>query len=65
MLEIIYGHKIEENFLSQKKISIGHGLPRHGQTDFITLIEEEVDMRNGIVCWATMKWHFWRRKSIN
>jgi len=62
MIEIIYGHKIENDILTQKKISIGHGLPHHGQMDLISLIEEEVDMRDGTICWANMKWGFWRKK---
>ena len=56
MIEICYGHKRVGNVLHVKKLSIGHGFPHHGQMDFITLIEEEIEMGTGEFLWARMIW---------
>ena len=68
MIEISYGHKIENDILYINKISIGHGLPQHGQLDFISLIREDINMKTAEVIWAThvWGWGFWRirRKKI-
>ena len=66
MIEIIYGHRIVEDTLHIKKISIGHGLPTYGQIDLVSLIEEEINSKSGMCTWATMKWGFgfWTIKII-
>ena len=58
MIEIIFGHKVRNGVCYQSKLSVGHGIPEYGQTDFITLIEEEINMSTGGTLWATMRWHF-------
>ncbi len=63
MIEITYGHEIRnKRILAQKKISIGHGLPTHGQAFLISKITEEVDREIGQVVWARLDWGFckWR-----
>jgi len=58
MIEITYGHHIKRDILYQKKLSFGHGLPTHGQTDFVTLIKEEINRKTGTTIWATLVWRF-------
>ena len=54
--------KKEVDILSVNKITIGHGLPRYGQMDFISLIREEISMKTGEILWGTYIWGygFWR-----
>jgi len=56
MVEICYKHEHIGDILYQQKLSIGHGLPHHGQMDFITLISEEIEMGTGQTLWARMRW---------
>ena len=66
MIEIIYGHTMQgDNTLSQKKLSIGRGLPNYGQIDFITLVREDICMDDGALLWAHIIWHFWRKSYKN
>ena len=62
MIEIHFSHKIEQRILSVNILSIGHGLPQHGQLDFISMITEYVDLENGQVVNAYHRWGFgwWR-----
>ena len=63
MIEIHFNHKIEHKVLSRDILSIGHGLPRHGQLDFISLITEYVALESGQqVMQACFHWGFgwWR-----
>lgn len=64
MIEIAFGHKIDNVMMTVNKLSIGHGLPRHGQLDFISLITEEIV--GGEVIWATHRWGLgmWRIKNF-
>jgi len=62
MIEIIYGHEIIGDLLIRRKLSIGHGLPQHGQTSFITIIEEQIERGTGATEWATMLWSCFDRK---
>jgi len=64
MIEISYGHKIENNILYKKKISIGRGLPTYGQICLITIVEEELDLKDGVILWANMIWSFWEKSKI-
>ena len=63
MIEIGFNHKIVNGVLSFDKISIGHGLPTHGQIDFVTLITEEIG-QGGQCLGANWRWGFgwWRFK---
>lgn len=65
MIEIIFGHKIENKILTVNKLSIGHGLSKHGQLDFISLITEEIG-EDGVVIFAKHHWGFgfWRFKEF-
>jgi hypothetical protein len=65
MIEICFNHKIADGVLLFDKISIGHGLPTHGQMDFITWITEEIG-QNGQCEGATWRWGFgwWRVKDF-
>jgi len=58
MIEIIYGHVINGNFLHQKRLSIGNGLPTHGQLSYVSLVSEDIEMGTGELLWATMNWYF-------
>jgi hypothetical protein len=62
MIEIHFNHKIEHKVLSRDILSIGHGLPQHGQLDFVTLITEYVALADGQVLTAVFRWGFgwWR-----
>ena len=57
MIDIVFGHKITDDLVIQKRISVGYGFPCHGQIDFITLVEEDILRGTGEVVFATMKWH--------
>ena len=58
MIEIIFGHRATPDSIIMKKISIGHGIPQHGQTDYITFITEEWCRKTGMILWATFHWGF-------
>jgi len=64
MIEITYNHKICNDTLYRKKITLGHGLPTLGQLDFISLIKEDVSREDGVIIYASYKWGFglWRVK---
>lgn len=59
MIEIHFKHRIDridQEVLSRDVLSIGHGLPRLGQLDFISLITEYVSLENGEVLNAYYRW---------
>ena len=56
MIEINFNHRIEQEILIVDKLSIGHGLPQHGQLDLVTLITEYVALADGQILNAV-----WRR----
>lgn len=58
MIEITFGHRATPGIIIMNKISIGHGIPEHGQTDYITLITEEWDRETGMIAFATLRWKF-------
>ena len=62
MIEITYNHKICNDTLYRKKITLGHGLPTLGQLDFISLIEEDVSREDGVIIYASYKWGFGLRR---
>ena len=62
MIEILFNHKpgVSDGYTTVDKLTIGHGTPRCGQLDFISLCTEE--WYKGIVVWTTFKWGFgWQR----
>ena len=58
MIEIAFNHRTKDDILFIDKLSIGHGLPEHGQLDFISFIKEESSMITGVTVYATYKWGF-------
>lgn len=62
MIEINFNHRIEQEILIVDKLSIGHGLPQHGQLDFVTLITEYVALADGQILNAVWRLGFgwWR-----
>ena len=65
MIEIIFNHKRIQGGRIVDKLSLGHGIPTHGQLDFLSLITEELDSY-GRVKYAVWKWSFgwWRIKDV-
>jgi hypothetical protein len=65
MIEICFNHKIQNGTLFIDKLSIGHGLPTHGQLDFISLITEEYSQETGEILFATLIWGYgwWKIKN--
>ena len=64
MIDICFGHKIKHGVLFVNRLSIGHGLPQHGQLDFISLVIEEISLTTGEVVFASLRWGLglWRLK---
>jgi hypothetical protein len=58
MLEIIYGHKIENDVLYRNKLSIGRDFPEYGQLANISLIKEGISIESGKVLWDNYEWGF-------
>lgn len=55
--EVHYGHKKNQDGMTYKTISFGHGIPTHGQLHLIG--HETVYMNNdGEVVHATLDWKF-------
>lgn len=56
MIEIVYKWKIKNNILTRKVIGLGYhkGNTNYGQSDFLTIISEEIDITTEQCVWATL-----------
>jgi len=56
MIEIVYKWSMKNDILTRRIIGLGHhkGNTNFGQSDFLTVIDEEIDATSGQCVWATM-----------
>lgn len=58
MIDIVYGFRWSKrkDILHQRRMSLGYGDILPSQTNFITIIDEEIKPDTGEMLWATWVW---------